>query len=51
MEASGQGSGIRLGVIWRDWPRGEMRRGNQRKSKSEDQMTSWAPNVFGPGGP
>ena len=31
---------------WRDWPRGEMRRGNQRKSKSEDQMTSWAPNVF-----
>ena len=31
--------------------RGEMRRGNQRKSKSEDQMTSWAPNVSGPGGP
>ena len=23
MEAAGQGSGIRLGVIWRDWPRGE----------------------------
>ena len=47
VEAVGQGSGIRWGGGgWWDLPRGEKRRGKQRKSKSEDQRTSWAPNEF-----
>ena len=46
MEAAGQGLEYVWGSLAGFAPGGGKRRGKQRKSKSEDWMTSWAPNEF-----